>query len=168
MSFDEIIGWAPLAAFAVLLVAAAFVDVRRRKIPNWTVLGLIVTYLAALPFGAAPTPWVSALAAAAIAFAVTYPLYHFGVIGAGDAKLFLAAALFAGLGHLLLLACLTMVAGGALAVGSIVLRPKQVMRGLTRRGRSEQGGAGIPYGVAIAIGGIGMATFAVWPNLPTS
>ncbi|KRB52659.1 prepilin peptidase [Phenylobacterium sp. Root700] len=167
MSLSEVVAWGPAALFGGFLLIAAGVDAVRRKIPNWTVIGLIATYLAALALGLAPSTWPSALAAAAIAFGVTYPLYHFGFLGAGDTKLFTAVALFAGANHLLAVAVLTTLAGGALALGSIILRPKRALRGLTSRGRAEGAGRGIPYGVAIALGGIGtaMAIQGFFPSL---
>jgi prepilin peptidase CpaA len=96
-------------------------------------------------------PLVSALAAAAIAFAITFALYAFKVIGAGDSKLFAAAALFCGLGYLPLFALATVLAGGAIAAVSLAARPHRAMAMLSMRGKGDWG-RGIPYGVAIAIG----------------
>lgn len=138
------------ALFIVLLAAAALSDFFRRKIPNWTVLALVGLYVLAAFAGLAPTgPW-SALGAALIAFPVTYGLYHFNVVGAGDAKLFTAGALFAGLTWLLPFALITAMLGGVIAVGYLVFRPRRVMRGLTTAGRAEGAGQGVPYGVPIA------------------
>jgi prepilin peptidase CpaA len=146
--------WGVIGAFCALLLVAAVSDIIRRRIPNWVVLGLIGLYALALVFGVAPSGWLSGLGAAAIVLVVTYGLYHFGVIGAGDAKLFSAAALFLGLTNLASFALMTVLVGGLMAVGVLIVHPKRVMRGLTARGRAEGAGRGIPYGVAIAIGGI--------------
>ncbi|MGE5502487.1 MAG: prepilin peptidase [Ignavibacteriales bacterium] len=140
--------------FVAILLAAAVSDVARRKIPNWAVLGLIGLYVVIAVLGLAPTgPW-SALGAALIAFPITYGLYHFDVMGAGDAKLFTAAALFAGLKFLLPLALITALFGGAIAIGYLVVRPKRVMRGLTAAGRAEGPGIGIPYGIPIGLAAV--------------
>ena len=141
------------AVFVVLLGAAALSDLFRRKIPNWTVLALIVVWIGAAIAGQAVGPWYLALAAAAIAFAIGYALYHFGLMGAGDAKLFTAGALFANLAWLFQFALITALLGGVLAIGYLILRPKKVMRGLTAKGRAEalKSSSGIPYGVPIAM-----------------
>jgi len=138
--------------FVALLLAAALSDGFRRRIPNWVVLGLIGLYVVIAVLGIAPTgPW-PALGAALIAFPITYGLYHFGILGAGDTKLFTAVALFAGLNWLMPLALFTALFGGLFAIGFLIARPRRVMRGLTSAGRAEGASSGIPYGIPIALG----------------
>ena len=142
-----------LAAAASLILAwAAVSDVRKRIIPNVSVLALLGVFLAwaalVLGFG---QPLVSALEAAVIAFAATFALYAFKVIGAGDSKLFAAAALFFGLGYLPLFALATVLAGGCIAAISLAARPNRALVMLSMRGKGDWG-RGVPYGVAIAIG----------------
>lgn len=140
--------------FVALLLAAAISDGLRRRIPNWAVLALVGLYAVIAVIGMAPTsPW-SALGAALIAFPITYGLYHFCILGAGDAKLFTAAALFVGLKWLLPLAVITATFGGVLAIAFLIANPKRVMRGMTTAGRAEGAGAGIPYGIPIALGAV--------------
>jgi prepilin peptidase CpaA len=151
-----------LAAAASLILAwAAVSDVQKRIIPNVSVLALLGVFLAwalfVLGFG---QPLVSALAAAVIAFAVTFALYAFKVIGAGDSKLFAAAALFCGLGYLPLFALATVLAGGAIAAVSLAARPTRAAVMLTMGGKGDWG-RGIPYGVAIAIG----AAVVMWGSI---
>jgi prepilin peptidase CpaA len=149
------------AAASVILAWAAVSDVQKRIIPNVSVLALLAVFLGwavlVLGFGA---PLLSALAAAAIAFAVTFALYAFKVIGAGDSKLFAAAALFCGLGYLPLFALATVLAGGAIAAVSLASRPHRAMAMLTMGGKGDWG-RGIPYGVAIAIG----AAVVMWGSI---
>jgi prepilin peptidase CpaA len=153
------------AAFVVLLGAAALSDLFRRKIPNWAVLALVGLYVVAAFTGVAPTgPWL-ALGAAVIAFPITYGLYHFGIKGAGDAKLFTAAALFAGLTWLLQFALITALLGGVLAIGYLALRPRRAMRGLTTAGRAEGAGLGVPYGVPIAFAAVAVAMLSGFLNV---
>lgn len=138
--------------FVAILLAAAISDGIRRRIPNWAVLGLIGLYVVVAVLDMAPVgPW-SALGAALIAFPVTYGLYHFGIMGAGDAKLFTAAALFAGLKWLLPFALITALFGGLFAIGYLIVSPRRAMRGLTSAGRTEGAGIGLPYGIPIALG----------------
>lgn len=155
------------ALFLAFLAVAAITDVTRRKIYNWTVIALVIVYCGAAIAGAAPTgPW-SALGAAAVAFALTYGLYHFNVLGAGDAKLFTAAALFGGLTWLLPLAVITALVGGVLAVGYLIARPRSLMRGLTVRGRTEAAATGgVPYGVAIALAAASVGLLSGFVDFP--
>lgn len=150
----DVAHWAVVALFVLLMVAAAGVDVVRRKIPNWSVAGLILTSAVAWFAGVAAVPWISGIAAGLVALLLAYGLYHFGMVGAGDVKLLAAAALFVGLGHLWQLAALTAVAGGLIAIGFLIAHPRRVMRGLTAQGRAENTSRGIPYGLAIAIGAL--------------
>jgi len=140
------------AAASLILGWAAVSDIRKRIIPNVSVLALLAVFLGwavlVLGFG---QPLLSALAAAVIAFAVTFALYALKVIGAGDSKLFAAAALFCGLGYLPLFALATVLAGGAIAAVSIASRPRRAAVMLAMGGKGDWG-RGIPYGVAIAIG----------------
>lgn len=145
--------WIAPGLFLALLAFAAVSDIARRKIPNWTVLALIAVWIGAAIVGQAIGPWYLALAAAVIAFAIGYGLYHFGLMGAGDAKLFTAGALFANLAFMLQFALITACLGGVLAIGYLLIRPRKAMRGLTAKGRAEalKNASGIPYGVPIAM-----------------
>jgi len=154
MTTPQLLTYAVAVGFVLLLLAAAIADIARRRVPNWTVFGLIAVYGLALVVGHAPSEWWSGLGAAVIVLLVTYGLYHFEVIGAGDSKLFSAAALFVGLPHLATFALLTVLVGGAMAAVVIVANPRRVMRGMTAAGRAEGKGRGVPYGVAIASGAI--------------
>ena len=139
------------AAVSVVLAIAAASDVRRRRIPNWTVLALIGLFVV-LAVAQQGRGVVSALEAAALAFAVTVALYAFKIIGAGDSKLFTAVAFFAGLGYLPHLVVATTLAGGVIALASLAARPQRALAMFAMRGKGEWG-PGIPYGLAIAIGG---------------
>jgi prepilin peptidase CpaA len=152
MPFPEFGSWAVLIALTAVLGWASISDIRTRRIPNWTVLATLGLFLpwAFLHWGA----WVGwALAAGAIALTIGVALYAMGVTGAGDAKLFAAVALFAGLGHLLALGVATALAGGLIAALSLASRPRRALTMFTLRGKGDFG-RGIPYGVAIAVGGM--------------
>lgn len=144
----------PALLYPALLLVAAGYDFLQRRIPNWTVIGLVLVFLLAAVLGRTPTPWTSSLLAFAIALVGGGVLYLLGWIGAGDSKLFAAAALFAGMTYLPLLFVGTAIAGGIYAVAVLVIRPREVMRGMTARGRADGKLRGIPYGVAIAAGAL--------------
>lgn len=149
--------WIAPGLFLALLAAAAVSDLARRKIPNWTVIALVVVWIGATIAGQVPGVWYINLAMALIAFAVGYGIYHFGVMGAGDVKLFAAGALFMGGGlGLMWFFVATALFGGVLAIVYLLLRPRKALRGLTTKGREEAaanntGTPGIPYGISIAL-----------------
>jgi prepilin peptidase CpaA len=150
----DLVAFIPALLYAALLVIAAGYDFLRRRIPNWTVLGLLLVFALAAVMGLTPTLWTSSLAAFALALVGSSALYLLGWIGAGDSKLFAAVALFAGLSNLLLLFIGTAIAGGVYALAVLFIRPKEVMRGMTAGGRTDGKLRGIPYGVAIAAGAL--------------
>ena len=168
MSLPELARWGLAGLFTAVLAWAALSDVRERKIPNRAVLALLI--LAVLWMLVHPLWWdLWALAAGLLAFAVTFGLYSAGVIGAGDSKLFSAAALFAGIGDLGWLALGTALAGGVVAILGLILRPTRTLVLFQMRGR---GSPGVPYGVAIAIAGAAMIWIGVlnlpWPPRPAA
>ena len=151
MDLRELAQTGVAAAATVVLIVAAVSDIRWRRIPNWTVLALIALF-ALLAIALGGQGLVSALAAAGVALVVSVALYMFRLIGAGDSKLITAVALFAGLGYLPLLLLATALTGGAIAIVSLVSRPTRALTMFTMRGKGDWG-RGVPYGVAIAVGG---------------
>jgi|WetSurMetagenome_2_1015567.scaffolds.fasta_scaffold100556_2 prepilin peptidase CpaA len=169
-----------LVVFGALLLTACVYDVLWRRIPNWVVALLIVAYAGLagahqLPFDAAMN-----LGGFAVAFVGAFVLWKLKVIGGGDAKMFAATALFAGLQNLWLLFAATAIAGGVVALVVIALRARsriagQGLGGLVADGVSaaavaserpdlpvrtllkqarENPTKGVPYGVAIAVGAL--------------
>src|SRR5262245_49126208 len=79
-----------LAAYAPLLVLTAFAavtDVRRRRIPNWLTLVVIVSGIAQSFTAFAVSTASQSLLGFAAGFGVTFVLYALGARGAGDVKL---------------------------------------------------------------------------------
>jgi len=147
----EIARLAVAIALSGVLVWASVSDIRARRIPNASVLAVLALFVveAIINRGAG---LLSSFGAGAIALVVTFALYAFNeIIGAGDAKLFSAAALFAGLAALPALAFATALFGGLVAVVSILTRPRRALVMLQLRGKGDFG-KGVPYGVAIAAG----------------
>jgi prepilin peptidase CpaA len=146
----EAIEIAVAVALTGVLAWAAIMDVRRRRIPNRAVLAVLLLSGPWLLASGMSLP--SAIFAGLIALAMSYALFAFGVVGAGDAKLFSSVALFAGLAHLPALAMGTALVGGLIAAASLVARPTRALVMLQLRGAGDYG-RGIPYGVAIALSG---------------
>ncbi|MEO7277391.1 MAG: prepilin peptidase [Sphingomicrobium sp.] len=135
-----------LIGLAGLLVVAAVVDMRTFTISNR--LNACVALCAPLYWlsvGLSPWPGMAIqLAAGAIVFTLLAGAFYAGMMGGGDVKLAAALALWfppAGTVRFLVLMSL---AGGVLTVLILILHRAQ-----KRHGRPE-----IPYGVAIAFGGL--------------
>ncbi len=159
MALIDIARYAVAAVLAALLTWASVSDIKDRRIPNSCVLAVLALFVVAAAIERGST-LVSALEAGGIGFVVTFALYYFNIIGAGDCKLFAATALFVGLGGLLLFTLATVFAGGGIAAVSLATRPRRALVMFTLKGKGDFG-RGIPYGVAIAIGGV----VTVWCKL---
>lgn len=140
--------WALPALFMALASFAAYRDARFRTIPNW--LNLLIAVL-----GVAATWWLAgaegilpSLAHFALALAIGLLVYALKMWGGGDAKFYAATAAWFSLGEFPRLIMAVSLAGLVLLAGWIVIRrgwkPKDV----------GGGRAQLPYGVAIAAGGI--------------
>ena len=134
------------AILAVLLIIAAVVDIRTFTISNRLVIA--VALLAPLFWLAAGIPlWPDAAYRIAIAAAVFVGLaatFYLGMMGGGDVKLAAALALWFSPLTTVKFLVLMSIAGGALTLIVIV----------THKIRSREGRPEIPYGVAIAFGGL--------------
>jgi prepilin peptidase CpaA len=140
------LSWFLLGLLVLMLLAASWCDLKSRTIPNqlnlaiallaipfWWSVGLALWPDAAIQIGVALTVF----ALFAIAFAL-------GAMGGGDVKLVGALALWLPFQAVVLLLFIMSVAGGVLTL-AMFLRHK-----LAR----NQGQLEIPYGVAIAFGGL--------------
>jgi prepilin peptidase CpaA len=155
---------AAATGFTGVVVWAAISDVRFRKIPNWTILALLGLFPAfALAGTLAWALW--SLVGAVVVFVVTYALYAFKLLGAGDSKLFSAVALFVGLGEIARLGVLAALAGGLIALVIVLSRPRRALMMFSLRGKGDFG-SGIPYGVAIAVAGLAIVWAGVL-HIPT-
>ena len=145
-----------VAAFVVVMAAAAFEDFRRLVIPNL----LPITLFALWPiyFAAAPSLYggLAAIGCALAVFLGGAVLFARGYLGGGDVKLLSAATLWAGPAGTPELLMLTGVLGGALAL--FLLMPlgghlASAARGMLGQPPIDTGrglAMPVPYGVAIA------------------
>lgn len=137
-----------LAGLAVgLLALAAGVDLRHRRIPNALVAALAALGLLRIAGEVAGGGGLAApgadLAVAAAIFVLGAVLFHLSMLGGGDVKLLAAGALWIGAPGVAAYLGATALAGGALALIYLLA----VAAFGSRR-------PGLPYGVAIAAGGI--------------
>jgi prepilin peptidase CpaA len=143
---------ATILLVCIVLVVAAVSDIRRRRIPNWTILAIAILF--GLWCWVEPTvSLASSLSAALIAFSISCALYYFGIVGAGDSKLITVTAMFAGLEHLLQFIFYMSLAGGLVVLCMLAVQPTKVLVILQTRGRGGMG-ISVPYGVAIAAAGV--------------
>lgn len=141
-----------LASVAVgLFVAAAYTDIRSRRIPNSVSVALALLGLAriamALIAGESALTAALDLAAAMTVFVLAAVAFRFRLLGGGDVKLLAAGALWLGAAALGPYILFTAIFGGVMAilfVGWHLVLP-QSMRGVR---------PSLPYAVAIAAGGI--------------
>lgn len=158
MSFAQAAHYVIAGLLTLVLGWAAATDIKSRRISNWSVICVIALFAAWVAVDGG-RGLLSGLEACGVALVVSAALYAFGVVGAGDSKLFAATALFAGLGFLPLMTVVCTLTGGAIAAVSLVTRPRRALAMFVLRGRGDWG-RGVPYGVAIAAG----ALFVVWAS----
>jgi prepilin peptidase CpaA len=156
----EFARWAILLLFGLVLALAGASDVKDRRIPNWTILAVIALF-AAWWLAEPAVSLGSALGAALIMFVTSCALYFFGIVGAGDSKLVTVVALFVGLSRLPQFILYMSLAGGALALCLLAMEPTRALVMLQMRGKGRMD-RGVPYGVAIALGGL----FAIFAPVP--
>ncbi|MGE5547813.1 MAG: prepilin peptidase [Solirubrobacterales bacterium] len=135
-----------LVVFLVLLAGAAINDIRCYRIPNAVCLALagVLPLVRLLEGQVAVLPM--AAVAGVVALALGYIAYARGLWGGGDAKLLAAVALWTGFAGMPRFMLVTGVAGGVFALIMLIAR------------KARGGGAvQIPYGVAIAVGGMDWA-----------
>ena len=135
-----------LVALAAILVVAAVIDVRTFTISNR--LNLAVALLAPVYWASvALSPWPDMavqLAGAATVFGLLAIAFYAGTMGGGDVKLAAALALWFSPVSIVKFLVLTSLAGGVLTL--VILA--------WHRARKREGRPEIPYGVAIAFGGL--------------
>lgn len=145
------------SVFALGLAAAAVTDVRERRIPNVLTVSAVVAALVL----AALEGWGSlgaALLGAAAGLAIGVVLFAVGVVGGGDAKLMAVVGAFLGAAALPRALLFIALAGGGLALltllaGALLPKPVPAQRGDVR----SAGRLSVPYGVAIAAGALATA-----------
>lgn len=154
-----VIQYFALAAFAAAFVVAAVSDVRHYQIPNRYPAAVAASYAAY----AATQPIEFGLwgfAAGSLMFALGALMFALRIMGGGDVKLLAAGMLWAGPDHAATFLLVTALAGAVVALAwltpvrhLVTATPVQAEpSGLRERMRHP-----VPYGVAIAIGGICVA-----------
>ncbi|NIR45889.1 MAG: hypothetical protein GWM93_17080 [Gemmatimonadetes bacterium] len=150
-----------LLAFAGLVFSAALSDILRYRIPNRICLGLVLLYPAYALAADQPVAWLPGLAVALASLLAGFVLFLVNACGAGDAKLFAAVALWAGPTLILPFGLYTSLAGGVMVLFLWVRHRlsqapsmELALQAAAEPGFSKQP---MPYGAAIAVGGLYVA-----------
>ena len=146
----------------MLLVAAAAQDLRTMHIANGFSLAIAALFAIFATTGLASGRFqissiVIAVACAALVFAVGVAAFAAGALGGGDVKLLAAVSLFADPARLLDFLAITALAGGVLAIAILAGAPIGQAAGAGRATLRARLRGGVPYGPAIAAGGLWLA-----------
>ena len=144
-----------ISVFSALVVGAAVSDVRRYLIPNW--IPAAIALLWCLWALVVPGDPVTSLLIGLGVFAAGTVLFMFRALGGGDVKLLAAVSLWAGFPEILTLIFQIAVAGGLLSLLWIVAGKVRVALAYYGVPVSIEAPTQVPYGVAIAAGGLFMA-----------
>jgi prepilin peptidase CpaA len=176
-----------LTIFSGLLLWAAVSDYRRYLIPNQVSLGALALYPVFVLSAPEPVAWVFALVMAAVFFVIGFVMYLLRAMGAGDAKLLPVVMLWVGPKDFT--AFMIVLLGGSLILAGVI--GVRTALAQMRASEREAGGAAavevsglvrfgrllaelrhvpflkiqVPYGVAIAAGGIWVALNALFTTL---
>jgi len=147
--------------FFLLCAFACLKDATSLTIPNWVNIGIVLAFVPAAIVGLITLDTVTFatigwhIAVAFITFVVCFLLFCFNAFGGGDAKLIPAIALWVGPTGLMHFLAGTAISGGVVALAVLLVRstvPEPFAPGFVRA--REEGGKGVPYGVAISAGAV--------------
>lgn len=152
-----------LMLFPALMAFAACSDLLTMTISNRISLILIGGFfLLALATGMDPHAVLSHVAAALAVLSATFVMFSLGWIGGGDAKLAAATALWLGFDQLFPYLIYASLIGGVLTLAILHFRLNDIHPWFFRYDwieRLHNKGAGVPYGIALAI-----AALLVYPD----
>ncbi len=151
------------ALACALLSMLALSDLRRRRLPNAVVASFALLYFAHAWLGPETrTGLAMHVAMGTAAFALAAVLFRFGWLGGGDAKLFGAVFLWSGPTHASSVFFVVSMFGLVLALAQIALARLQREATAPSALAWLAPARGVPYGVALAAGGIVAVWLPVW------
>jgi prepilin peptidase CpaA len=149
---------------AVVMILAAVSDASRFRIPNLACLVLLVLFPLYGLTAAQPVDWLGHLEVFAIILGIGYVLYTRKLAGAGDIKFLAVIGLWAGTSYWAPFLVITALSGGVLAFG-IGAAAFIKQRNSSKEGRHAWSKTPLPYGVAIALGGLCTLALLSHPEL---
>ena len=143
----------------VLLVAVMYTDARWTRIPNAItypaiVIGLVLGAFESFPGAVFGNGFIDHLGGLVLAFAFSFPLYQFGGLKAGDAKLLMAVGALRGTTFLIVSTVYGAVLGGVFALLFIAIRLVRAARAGQPMPIAKTMKSWMPYGIALALGGL--------------
>lgn len=162
MSLVAVIQTVCLLLFAVTLIGAAAQDLRTLRIADGFSLAIVALFAISSTAGVASgrlpvSSPAMAVACAAAVFVFGAAAFAMGALGGGDVKLLAAASLFAGAGQILDFLSVTALAGGIVGIVSLAGLSVGQAAGANDAGLPARLRGGVPYGPAIAAGGLWVA-----------
>ena len=139
-----------------IFAVVAYGDIRTRRIPNETIVAILVLAAFRIAIDGDPRAGLFTLGASAALFVATFLLFWRGLLGGGDVKLIGATALLVGY-HNFFEFLFVMSVSGALIAVAVLARDRLGRRQATAPATNDQEISArltVPYGVAIAAAGI--------------
>jgi|AntRauTorcE11897_2_1112592.scaffolds.fasta_scaffold01746_3 prepilin peptidase CpaA len=142
---------------SIILLYAALSDLRSLTIPNQVPVFIIGVFAVALLWAPDSFAPISAhFFSALILFIVTFFMFVFNVMGAGDSKLLAALGFWIPLNELPEFILWMTVSGALLGIFALYIKKSGHLKSQTMQSRwiadLHEGKSAVPYGVAIAIG----------------
>lgn len=150
---------AVVLAFAALLIWAGYSDFRSFIVPNRVTLAIVSLYPAHVVSSPVPVDWHSALTTAGVVLVGGFFLFTWRILGGGDAKLIAAVGLWSTPLYVAPAFLIITLSGGIICVAALLklclspTRPGAGASALLWLGAAMKTYK-VPYGVAIAAGGL--------------
>jgi prepilin peptidase CpaA len=152
-TFHDLAPW----ILGALLIAAGVSDARTYLIPNRLSVLIVIVFFAYTLTATENVDLPGSVIAALAVLAVAVALFAARLMGGGDVKLMAATALWAGPVYVFPFLMATAIAGGVLSL-SVLIGPR--LAALAGRGVAAHSRR-VPYGVAIAAGGLLVAAHLI-------
>lgn len=147
-----------MVAFSAILVIAAGFDFACFRIPNNLIVAVLTLYPAWVLVSPQPQPWLISLGIFAVTLLIAMIGFRFGLFGAGDGKLLAAVLLWAGPDHATDSLLIMALSGGLLGLFYGTSARFVIATTFDRLGtpvlRDNLLANRLPYGIAIAVGGL--------------
>lgn len=155
-----------LAVFPLAMIFGALWDLTTMTIPNILTAALAAAFFLLAPLAGFGWQEIGLhVGAGVLMLVVGMALFAFGWIGGGDAKFVAAIALWIGWADLLIYLLVASVLGGALTLFILFFRSLPLPAFMARREwilRLHDRKGGIPYGVALGLGGLFIFQHSIW------
>lgn len=160
--------WQTLILPTVILIAGLVDDIRSKKIHNWLVLSAIVLAAIVVLITTGRGGLQAGLLGAALALALTLPLFMARVLGGGDVKLMIAFGLASSMAAVFNVVLYSILWGALLGLiqailsGQLMALLKNTARALTHKPTTMTNLHKIPYSVALVFAWFTQISLQYW------